>query len=101
MIFNRHYKILKSNHFLKQLCLLIYPFGDLKDNWELKKYKSSLFRLQRHTRMNKKVYLCSPIIGERLRIPVDWGVNSGVFGRAQWFVNRQSSKGIARFQRIR
>jgi hypothetical protein len=51
--------------------------------------------------MNKKVYLCSPIIGERLRIPVDWGVNSGVFGRAQWFVNRQSSKGIARFQRIR
>ena len=43
--------------------------------------------------MNKKVYLCSPIIGERLRIPVDWGVNSGVFGRAQWFVNRQSSKG--------
>jgi len=51
--------------------------------------------------MDKKVYLCSPIIGERLRIPVDWGVNSGVFGRAQWFVNRQSSKGIARFQRIR
>ena len=41
--------------------------------------------------MDKKVYLCSPIIGERLRIPVDWGVNSGVFGRAQWFVNRQSS----------
>ena len=32
--------------------------------------------------MNKKVYLCSQIIGERLRIPVNQGVNSRVFGRA-------------------
>ena len=48
--------------------------------------------------MNKKVYLCSPIIGERLRIPVNQGVNSGVFGRAQWFVNRWFIRGIARFQ---
>jgi hypothetical protein len=39
----------------------------------------------------KKQYLCSPIIGERLRIPVSWSVNSGVFGRAQWFVNRRFS----------
>ena len=27
--------------------------------------------------------------GERLRIPVDWSVNSGAFGRTQRFVNRQ------------
>ena len=79
----------------------VAEYASIKANKELKKYKSPLFGLQRHTRMDKKVYLCSPIIGERLRIPVDWGVNSGVFGRAQWFVNRQSSKGIARFQRIR
>ena len=48
--------------------------------------------------MEKYVYLCSPIIGERLRIPVNQGVNSGVFGRAQWFVNRWFINGIARFQ---
>ena len=49
--------------------------------------------------MNKKVYLCSPIIGERLRIPVNQGVNSGVFGRARWFVNRWFITGIVRFRR--
>jgi len=60
-----------------------------------------MYYMQKTLTYDNYVYLCSPIIGERLRIPVDWGVNSGVFGRAQWFVNRQSSKGIARFQRIR
>jgi len=37
--------------------------------------------------LGNSLYLCSPIIGERLRIPVNLGVNSGVFGRAWRFVN--------------
>ena len=42
--------------------------------------------------MKKKQYLCSPIIGERLRIPTKCCVNSGVFGRAKRFVNQRFSK---------
>ena len=33
-------------------------------------------------------YLCSPIIWGGLRIPAHEGVNSNVFGRALWLVNR-------------
>ena len=50
--------------------------------------------MQKTLTCDNYVYLCSPIIGERLRIPVDWGVNSGVFGRAQRFVNRQSKRSL-------
>ena len=32
--------------------------------------------------------------GERLRIPVDQSVNSGVFGRTWWFVNRWFKKPV-------
>lgn len=36
----------------------------------------------------KTYYLCSPIIWGGLRIPAHEGVNSNVFGRALWLVNR-------------
>ena len=73
-------------------------FASIKDNKQLKKYKSNVFRTAKARVLIKYVYLCSPIIGERLRIPVNQGVNSGVFGRAQWFVNRWFIRGIVWFQ---
>ena len=42
----------------------------------------------------KKQYLCSPIIGERLRIPAECCVNSGVFGRTKRFVNQCFKKPV-------
>ena len=39
-------------------------------------------------RISKKSSTFAVRFGERLRIPVNQSVNSGVFGRTRWFVNR-------------
>ena len=67
----------------------------------LNNYKYHISQKHYARYLKEKQYLCSPIMGERLRIPVDRRVNSSVFGRAPRFVNRCSVHELDYLRRVR